>query len=104
MRISVGIPTGGFGRHLDGINAWLDENCGADGWAITPAGLRGSSTMRSRSISRMRRSPAPLSAGGALVRSRRPSEAPSGSGTTRQRREGRKDGGGPQIAALGVPA
>ena len=23
------------------MQAWLDENCGADGWAMTPAGLRG---------------------------------------------------------------
>ena len=23
------------------MHAWLDENCGADGWAMTPAGLRG---------------------------------------------------------------
>ena len=22
-------------------SAWLDENCGADGWAITPSGTRG---------------------------------------------------------------
>jgi hypothetical protein len=22
-------------------NAWLDANCGADGWAITPSGSRG---------------------------------------------------------------
>ena len=21
--------------------AWLDENCGADGWAMTPSGMRG---------------------------------------------------------------
>ena len=41
VRIRVAIPAGGFGRHLDGINDWLDENCGADAWAMTPAGLRG---------------------------------------------------------------
>ena len=23
------------------MHAWLDENCGADGWAMTPTGLRG---------------------------------------------------------------
>ena len=23
------------------MTAWLDENCGADGWAITPSGTRG---------------------------------------------------------------
>ena len=23
------------------MNAWLDENCGSDGWAMTPSGMRG---------------------------------------------------------------
>ena len=23
------------------MTAWLDQNCGADGWAITPSGVRG---------------------------------------------------------------
>jgi hypothetical protein len=23
------------------MTAWLDENCGADGWALTPSGVRG---------------------------------------------------------------
>jgi hypothetical protein len=23
------------------MHSWLDDNCGADGWAMTPAGLRG---------------------------------------------------------------
>jgi hypothetical protein len=23
------------------MTAWLDENCGADGWVITPSGTRG---------------------------------------------------------------
>ena len=40
-RIKLGIPTGGFGARLAHMQAWLDENCGADGWAMTPAGLRG---------------------------------------------------------------
>jgi hypothetical protein len=40
-RIKLGIPNGGFGTHLTEMHAWLDENCGADGWAMTPAGLRG---------------------------------------------------------------
>ena len=29
------------GRRLDELTAWLDDNCGADCWAMTPAGLRG---------------------------------------------------------------
>src|SRR3954454_223721 len=41
VRIGIAVPAGGFGRRLDAIYAWLDQNCGADGWRITPAGLRG---------------------------------------------------------------
>ena len=41
VRIKVALPAGGFGVRLTEINAWLDENCGADRWAMTPAGLRG---------------------------------------------------------------
>jgi hypothetical protein len=26
---------------LNEVHTWLDENCGADGWAMTSAGLRG---------------------------------------------------------------
>ena len=40
-RIKLGIPTGGLGRLLTEMHGWLDQNCGADGWAMTPAGLRG---------------------------------------------------------------
>jgi hypothetical protein len=40
-RIKLGTPTGGFGIRLTEMHAWLDENCGADGWVMTPAGLRG---------------------------------------------------------------
>jgi hypothetical protein len=40
-RIKLGIPAGGFGAQLTELHAWLDENCDADGWASTPAGLRG---------------------------------------------------------------
>jgi hypothetical protein len=40
-RIKLGVPTGGLGRQLAEMQAWLDQNCGADGWAMTPAGLRG---------------------------------------------------------------
>jgi hypothetical protein len=41
VRIRIGIPPGGLGRRLDQMNVWLDANCGADGWAMVPAGLRG---------------------------------------------------------------
>jgi hypothetical protein len=40
-RIKLGVPMGGLGRLITEMQAWLDENCGADGWAMTPAGLRG---------------------------------------------------------------
>jgi hypothetical protein len=40
-RIKLGVPIGGFGEHLTEMHAWLDQNCGADNWVITPAGLRG---------------------------------------------------------------
>jgi hypothetical protein len=40
-RIKLGVPIGGLGARLTEMQAWLDENCGADGWAMTPAGLRG---------------------------------------------------------------
>jgi len=41
VRIRLGIPPGGLGQRYSEITAWLDENCGADGWAITPSGMRG---------------------------------------------------------------
>lgn len=41
VRIRVALPPGGFGTRLTQIHAWLDDNCGADGWAMTPSGLRG---------------------------------------------------------------
>jgi hypothetical protein len=40
VRIRIAVPAGGLGRRLDAMYAWLDENCGADGWMMTPAGLR----------------------------------------------------------------
>jgi hypothetical protein len=40
-RIKIAVPRGGLGQRLTEMHAWLDENCGADGWAMTPAGLRG---------------------------------------------------------------
>jgi hypothetical protein len=41
VRIRIGVPPGGFGQRYAQMTAWLDENCGADGWAITPSGTRG---------------------------------------------------------------
>ncbi len=41
VRIRIGVPPGGFGQRHTGMTAWLDENCGSDGWAMTPSGMRG---------------------------------------------------------------
>jgi len=35
------VPVGGFGERLNRMQAWLDQNAGADGWAMTPSGIRG---------------------------------------------------------------
>jgi hypothetical protein len=40
VRIRIGIPPEGLGRQHPEMTAWLDENCGADGWAMTPSGTR----------------------------------------------------------------
>src|SRR5262249_24685381 len=41
VRIRIGVPPDGLGPRLDRIKEWLDENCGASGWAMTPSGTRG---------------------------------------------------------------
>jgi hypothetical protein len=41
VRVRVAIPPAGFGERLNRVHAWLDDTCGADGWSITPAGMRG---------------------------------------------------------------
>ena len=41
VRLRIGVPPGGFGQRYTEMTSWLDENCGADGWAITPSGMRG---------------------------------------------------------------
>ena len=41
IRIRIGVPLEGLGGRLDQMRAWLDGNCGADGWALTPSGMRG---------------------------------------------------------------
>jgi hypothetical protein len=41
VRIRVGVPPSGLGQRRTQITAWLVENCGADGWAMTPSGMRG---------------------------------------------------------------
>jgi len=41
VRVRIAVPAGGIGERLDRMQRWLDENAGADGWAMTPAGIRG---------------------------------------------------------------
>jgi hypothetical protein len=41
VRIRIGIPPNGLGQRYSQITDWLDANCGADDWALTPAGTRG---------------------------------------------------------------
>ena len=41
VRIRIAVPPNGLGQRYTQITAWLDENCGADGCAITPSGTRG---------------------------------------------------------------
>jgi hypothetical protein len=41
VRIHIAVPTHGLGQRYAQMTAWLDENCGADGWAMTPSGMRG---------------------------------------------------------------
>ena len=39
--IKTGVPAGGLGQRYSEMTAWLDANCGADSWAVTPSGVRG---------------------------------------------------------------
>src|ERR1700716_947886 len=41
LRIRLAIPTGGLGERLNQMHTWLDQNAGADGWAMNPSGARG---------------------------------------------------------------
>src|SRR5260370_18425421 len=41
VRIRIGVPPGGFGQRHTEMTAWLEENCGSDGWAMTQSGMRG---------------------------------------------------------------
>jgi hypothetical protein len=41
VRLLVKVPEGGIGTRYTPMADWLDEHCGIDGWAFTPAGARG---------------------------------------------------------------
>jgi hypothetical protein len=40
VRIRIAVPPSGLGQRYPQITARLDQNCGADGWAMTPSGTR----------------------------------------------------------------
>jgi hypothetical protein len=41
VRVRIAVPPEGLGRQLEVMHAWLDETCGAEGWAAAPAGTTG---------------------------------------------------------------
>ena len=41
VRVRIAMPAGGLGERLNQMQSWLDQNAGADGWAMTPSGIRG---------------------------------------------------------------
>ena len=41
VRVRIAVPPDGFGCQLEIMHAWLDEICGAEGWASAPAGTTG---------------------------------------------------------------
>jgi hypothetical protein len=40
VRVKIGVSPSGLGQRHTQITAWLDKNCGADGWAMTPSETR----------------------------------------------------------------
>jgi hypothetical protein len=41
VRVRIAVPLGGLGERLNRMQTWVDQNAGADGWAMTPSGIRG---------------------------------------------------------------
>jgi hypothetical protein len=41
VRIRIAVPPEGFGSQLGQMIAWLDANCGAGSWSMTPSGTTG---------------------------------------------------------------
>jgi hypothetical protein len=41
VRLRRAVPPPGLGQRHEQITDWLDANCGADAWAMTPSGVRG---------------------------------------------------------------
>jgi hypothetical protein len=40
VRIIIRTPGGGIGQRYKAMTDWLDENCGINGWAFAPSGMR----------------------------------------------------------------
>ena len=53
VRIKIGVPPSGFGQRYTEITEWLDGNCGANGWAITPSGMASAFVARWYAASRV---------------------------------------------------
>jgi hypothetical protein len=41
VRIRIAVPDRGLGERLNRMQEWLDQNAGANGWVMTPSGVRG---------------------------------------------------------------
>jgi hypothetical protein len=41
VRIKIAVPPQGLGSQLDQMVAWLDMNCGAGSWSMSPSGTSG---------------------------------------------------------------
>jgi hypothetical protein len=65
VRIRVAVPPAGLGQRYTQITAWLDANCGADEWAMTPREPAACRMTPSRFTLPMPRWRARLSPGGA---------------------------------------
>ena len=70
VRIRVAVPLEGLGQQHARMTAWLDENCGADGWAMTPSGTRGVLNDAISIYFPMQHSPTAFVAGGASGKDR----------------------------------
>ena len=50
VRIRIGVRQDGLGSPLNQIKAWLDENCGANGWMPKKAALEQSASDAARPL------------------------------------------------------
>ena len=97
VRIRIAVPPAGLGQRHTQITAWLDENCGVEGWAITASGTRGVLNDALSIYSRMPCSRAHSSPAGAPGRRSRRPGACSGCGSMNL-----SHGSGPHCTGLTV--